>query len=349
MDHRQRTSVGSRPVELTRLGYGGAPIGNLLSPVTDADAQAALQAAWDAGIRYFDTAPWYGLGLSEHRVGQFLRGKPKSEYTLSTKVGRLLKPWPSRYGSALEFNPWIDALQFDVRFDYSYDGVIRAYEDSLQRLGLPEVDMLLIHDLDHHYHHPEGSYQARLGQLSNGGYAALRDLRADGRIGAIGAGVNSAGTITDMLDRLDLDLFLVAGPYTLANQEILGTELARCLDAGVRVVIGAAFFHGLLATGVRHRGPDSLARIDAATVARIKGVEEACDRWRVPLPAAALQFPAAHPAVAAVVFGGTDASQVQQAVDGYDADIPAEFWDDLKDRKLVAATAPVPAAMAPSP
>jgi D-threo-aldose 1-dehydrogenase len=343
MDHTHRACVGPRPVELTRLGYGGAPIGNLGTSVTDADAQAALQAAWDAGIRYFDTAPWYGLGLSEHRVGQFLRDKPKSEYAVSTKVGRRLKPWPARHSSDLARNPWVDALQFEVRFDYSYDGIIRAYEDSLQRLGLPEVDMLFVHDLDHNYHYPEGSYQARLGQLSNGGFAALRDLRADGKVGAIGAGVNSAGTITDMLDRFELDVFLVAGPYTLVEQDILHTELARCHEAGVRVVIGAAFHHGLLATGVRHRDPGSLSSVDAATRARIARLEEACDRSRVPLPAAALQFPAAHPAVAAVVFGGTDAEQVNQAVAGFGADIPADLWEDLKSQKLLPADAPVPA------
>ena len=344
MDHTHRAYVGPRPVELTRLGYGGAPIGNLGTPVTDADAQGALQAAWDAGIRYFDTAPWYGLGLSEHRVGQFLRDKPKSEYALSTKVGRRLKPWPARYGAGPQRNPWVDALQFEVRFDYSYDGIIRAYEDSLQRLGLPEVDMLLLHDLDHNYHFPEGSYQARLGQLSNGGFAALRDLRADGKVGAIGAGVNSPGTITDMLDRFELDVFLVAGPYTLVDQDILHTELARCHEAGVRVVIGAAFHHGLLATGVRRLAPASLSSVDAATRDRIARLEEACDRSRVPLPAAALQFPAAHPAVAAVVFGGTGAEQVEQAIAGFGADIPAELWEDLKSQKLLPADAPVPAA-----
>lgn len=344
MDHTCRALVGPRPVELTRLGYGGAPIGNLLTSVTDDDAQAALQAAWDAGIRYFDTAPWYGLGLSEHRVGQFLRDKPKPEYVLSTKVGRLLKPWPARHGPSLKRNPWVDALQFEVRFDYSYDGIIRAYEDSLQRLGLPEVDMLLIHDLDHHYHFPESSYQARLGQLANGGFAAIRDLRADGKIGAVGAGVNSPGTITDMLDRFELDLFLVAGPYTLVDQEILPTELARCHEAGVRVVIGAAFHHGLLATGVRHRAPGSLASVDAATRDRIARLEEACDRSGVTLPAAALQFPAAHPAVAAVVFGGADAGQVEQAIDCFNAEIPRDFWEDLKSQNLLPANAPVPEA-----
>jgi D-threo-aldose 1-dehydrogenase len=340
MDHTQRDCLGPRPLEVTRLGYGGAPIGNFGTSVTDADAHGAMQAAWDAGIRYFDTAPWYGLGLSEHRVGRFLRDKPKAEYVLSTKVGRLLKPWPPRYGPSAQHGIWAEPLSFEVRFDYSYGGIVRSYEDSLQRLGLPEVDMLLIHDLDRTYHSPEGSYQARLGQLSNGGFAALRDLRAEGKIGAIGAGVNTAGVITDLLDRFDLDVFLVAGPYTLLNQEIFHTELDRCQQAGIRVVIGAAFRYGLLATGLRNRG--AAVRVDPETIERVRSLEEACDRSGVPLPAAALQFPAAHPAVAAVLVGAIDAAQITQAIDWFDAHIPAGLWDDLKNRGLLPSLVPVP-------
>jgi D-threo-aldose 1-dehydrogenase len=344
MDHTQRDYVGPRRLQVTKLGYGGAPIGNLATSVTDTDAHGAMQAAWEAGIRYFDTAPWYGLGLSEHRIGRFLRNKPKAEYVLSTKVGRLLKPWPPRYGPRAQRGPWADPLRFEVRFDYSYDGVIRSYEDSLQRLGLPEVDMLLIHDLDRIYHSPEASYQARLGQLSNGGFAALRDLRADGKISAIGAGVNTAGVITDLLDRFDLDVFLVAGPYTLLDQEILLTELARCHQAGIRIVIGAAFRYGLLAAGIRNRNGNPPSGVDAETLERAACLEEACDRSDVALPAAALQFPAAHPAVAAVVFGAIDASQVKQAISWFNTEIPADLWDDLKRQGLLAAAAPVPAA-----
>ena len=344
MDHTQRDHVGPRSLQLTKLGYGGAPIGNFTTSVTDADAHGAMQAAWQAGIRYFDTAPWYGLGLSEHRIGRFLRDKPKAEYVLSTKVGRLLKPWPPRYGPRVQRGQWIEPLNFEVRFDYSYDGIIRSYEDSLQRLGLPEVDILLIHDLDRAYHSPEGNYQARLGQLSNGGFAALRDLRADGKISAIGAGVNTSGVITDMLDRFDLDLFLVAGPYTLASQEIFQTELDRCHQAGIRIVIGAAFRSGLLATGTRNRDPNSAANVDAETLERVTRLEAACDRSGVELPAAALQFPAAHPAVAAVLFGAIDAAQVEQAISWFDAGIPASLWKDLKDQGLLPRLAPVPGA-----
>jgi len=344
MDHTQRDYVGPRSLQLTKLGYGSAPIGNLSTSVTDAAAHSAMQAAWQAGIRYFDTAPWYGLGLSEHRVGRFLRDKPKAEYVLSTKVGRLLRPWPPRYGPRVPRSIWAGPLSFEVRFDYSYDGIIRSYEDSLQRLGLPEVDILLIHDLDRIYHSPEGSYQARLGQLTNGGFAALRDLRTDGKIGAIGAGINTAGVITDLLDRFDLDLFLVAGPYTLLNQEIFQTELDRCDKAGIRIVIGAAFRYGLLAMGARDRERNPPANVDAETLERVTRLEAACTRSGVALPAAALQFPAAHPAVAAVLFGAIDASQVDQAISWFDAGIPASLWHDLKDQGLLPRLAPVPGA-----
>jgi D-threo-aldose 1-dehydrogenase len=344
MDHTQRDYVGPRSLQLTKLGYGGAPIGNLNTSVTDAAAHSAMQAAWQAGIRYFDTAPWYGLGLSEHRVGRFLRDKPKAEYVLSTKVGRLLRPWPPRYGPRVPRSIWAEPLSFEVRFDYSYDGIVRSYEDSLQRLGLPEVDILLIHDLDRIYHSPEGSYQARLGQLTNGGFAALRDLRTDGKIGAIGAGINTPGVITDLLDRFDLDLFLVAGPYTLLNQEIFQTELDRCHKAGIRIVIGAAFRYGLLTMEARNRERNPPANVDAETLERVTRLEAACTRSGVALPAAALQFPAAHPAVAAVLFGAIDASQVDQAISWFDAGIPASLWHDLKDQGLLPRLAPVPGA-----
>ena len=344
MDHTQRDRIGRRPLEVTRLGAGGAPIGNLASAVTDEAAQGALQAAWDAGVRYFDTAPWYGLGLSEHRVGRFLRDKPKPDYVLSTKIGRLLKPWPPRYGPRIQRGPWVGPLDFEVRFDYSYDGVIRAWEDSLQRLGLPEVDLLLIHDLDHGYHSPEGSYQARLGQLTNGGFAALRDLRADGKISAIGAGINTAGMITDLMDRFELDVFLIAGPYTLLNQEILTTELDRCHQAGVRVVIGASFCSGLLATGLAQLSSQVAAAADPATLDRVRRLDEACEAAGVPLPAAALQFPAAHPAVASLLAGAYDAKQTEQVIGWYDMDIAPGLWQDLKDQGLLPAAAPVPVA-----
>lgn len=340
MDPTARASLG--PLQLTRLGFGGAPVAGLTAAITDEQARAAMAASWDAGVRYFDTAPWYGIGLSEHRVGAFLRTRNRAEYVVSTKVGRLLKPWPPRRGPRDQRGVWVEPLDFEVRFDYSYDGIVRSWEDSLQRLGLPEVDVLLIHDLDRFHHHPDGPYQARLGQLSNGGFDALRDLRADGRIAAVGVGVNFPGTITDMLDRVQVDVFLVAGPYTLLDQEILATELARAADAGAKVVIGAAFAGGVLATGTRGLSEPARARLDPEVLARVDRLETVCADHGVPLAAAALQFPAAHPAVVSLLVGAMDVEQARLAAQWVATPIPSALWDDLKQRGLLAAGAPVP-------
>ena len=339
-----RRPLGRTNLELTGLGFGGAPLGNLWTAVSDAEAQEALQAAWGSGIRYFDTAPWYGIGLSEHRVGTFLRGVPREEYVLSTKVGRLLRPWPRRYGHPKHAHKgiWRDALEFEVRFDYSYGGIMRSFEDSLQRLGVAEVDMLLIHDLDRFYHSPEGQYQARLDQLANGGIDALRDLRAEGKVSAIGAGINCAGVIPDLLGLADLDVFLVAGPYTLMDQQILATELQQCQDAGVGIVIGAAFGSGLLINGVGDAERLKAMQVDAETVDRLRRLDAVCKSVGVPLPCAAVQFPAAHPAVVSLVFGATNRAQVEQTVGWFRASIPDRLWDQLKAEGLLADGAPVP-------
>ncbi|MGH7919110.1 MAG: aldo/keto reductase [Candidatus Dormibacteraceae bacterium] len=340
MDPAQKSRLG--PLHLTQLGFGGAGIGNLGGPVSDRQAREAMTAAWQAGVRYFDTAPWYGIGLSEHRVGAFLRGQPRQEYVLSTKVGRLLKPWPARYGPRRGPEPWVDPLDFEVRFDYSYGGIVRAWEDSLQRLGLPAVDMLVVHDLDHGYHHPDGVYQARLGELSNGGFDALRDLRAAGKVSAIGAGVNVPGTITDILDRFAVDFFLVAGPYTLVEQQILDTELARAAEAGAKIVIGAAYRSGLLATGSRGLSAARRSQLGPELIERADRLEALCLRHGVPLAAAALQFPLAHPAVVSLLAGGLDADQVRQSATWLATRIPDQLWVELKERGLLPANAPVP-------
>ena len=340
MDQVARHRLGSSRLEITRLAFGGAPIGNLPVALSDADAVGALEAAWNAGIRTFDTAPWYGLGLSEHRMGAFLRNLPREEYVLSTKVGRLLKPWPRHHGPRLRRGPWADPLDFEVRFDYGYSGIMRSFEDSLQRLGVPEVDVLLVHDLDRVYHKPESEYFARLGELTGSGFDALRDLRAAGIVKAIGVGVNMPGVITDMLDRFEVDLFLVAGPYTILEQPILKTELQRCAEMGVGVIIGAAFRYGLIFAGGRERAA-SLG-VDPAILRRAARLDEVCTRAGMPLAAIALQFPLAHPAVDSVVFGAVNAHQVAEVMSWFSTAIPPQLWQELKSEGLVAADAPVP-------
>ena len=243
----QRRRLGRSSVEVDTIGMGCAPLGELFVQVDDASAQAALGAAWDGGVRYFDTAPEYGFGLSEHRVGQFLRQRPRSEFVLSTKVGRLLHAPRdvTRYRKTF----WTGGLDFDYRFDYSYDAIMRSVEDSYQRLGMNRVDMLLIHDLDVFTHRTQVQVDAYLHQLLTGGWRALAELRANGVIRAIGAGLNDAKTIPRLLEATDLDFILLAMRYTLLEHDTLDLELPRCAEKGVSLVIGGVFNSGVTATG----------------------------------------------------------------------------------------------------
>ncbi len=327
---------------MTRVGFGCAPIGNLSVVVSDEAARAALEAAWDVGIRYFDTSPWYGIGLSERRLGAFLRDKPRGDFVISTKVGRILRPWTTPQYGRRNRGPWTSPPDFEVQFDYSYDGVVRAWEDSLQRLGLARVDLLLIHDLDRG-HFPHGSdYDAHLAQLITGGYQALRDLRADGKIKAIGCGVNKPGQIPQFLDLFDLDFFLVAGPYTLLEQTTLDSELERCTQSGVSLVIGAAFRYGILATGTKADTGAGPVVLGEDELTRVKQIERVCEELGVPLPAVAIQFPHAHPAVRSVLFGALDEEQVRQIIEYLKRPVPGELWQRLRAEGLLAANAPVP-------
>jgi D-threo-aldose 1-dehydrogenase len=345
VDLTGRVSIGQHELPMTRAGFGCAPIGNSSVVVNDDAARAALQAAWDAGIRYFDTAPWYGIGLSERRAGSFLREKPRDDFVISTKVGRILRPWTTPQYKRRHRGSWTAPPDFEVQFDYSYDGVMRSWEDSLQRLGLARVDLLLIHDLDR-MHFPHGAdYDAHLAQLITGGYQALRDLRADGRIKAIGCGVNLPGQIPQFLDLFDLDFFLVAGPYTLLEQTTLESELERCRQSGVSLVIGAAFRYGLLAMGTKaYTGTPPIA-LDEAELNRARRIERACEELGVPLPAAAIQFPFGHPAVRSVLFGALDGDQVRQTLEHLKRPVPSELWDRLRAEGLLAANAPVPSGV----
>ena len=242
-----RRRLGRSALEVNTIGMGCAPPGELFVRVDDAAAQAALQAAWSGGVRYFDTAPEYGFGLSEHRVGQFLRQRPRNEFVLSTKVGRLLHAphEVSKYRKTF----WTGGLDFDFRFDYGYDAVMRSVEDSYQRLGLNRVDVLLIHDLDVFTHGSQLQVDAYLHQLLTGGWRALTELRGSGVIGAIGAGLNDAGTILRLLESADLDFILLAMRYTLLEQDTLDVELPRCAEKGVGLVVGGVFNSGITATG----------------------------------------------------------------------------------------------------
>ncbi len=340
MDPTEKRQLGRTGVELTQLGFGGAGIGDLFEVVPEADAEATLKAAWDHGIRYFDTAPWYGRGQSEHRTGRALYRRPRQDFVLSTKVGRvLLAP---REPESFDPTGWAGGLQFEHRFDYSYDAIMRAYEDSQQRLGMSRIDLLLIHDLDFWFHATEQKVKAYLAQLFTSGWRALDELKRHGLIRGIGAGINELGMIPRFLDLVDIDFFLVALRYTLLEQETLETELPRCGARGVGIVIGGVFNSGILATGAIPGAKYNYADATADSIDKVRRIEAVCKRHDVPLPAAALQFPLGHPSVAAVIPGGLNPSHIERNVAHFRLDIPAALWDELKAGGLLRADAPVP-------
>jgi D-threo-aldose 1-dehydrogenase len=340
MDPLARRRLGRTDVHLTQLGFGGAGLGDLFTVVSDHDAMATFEAAWDSGIRYFDTAPWYGLGQSEHRTGRALYRRPRADFVLSTKVGRTLHA----VHDAEHFHRgmWSGGLPFEVHFDYGYDGVMRSFEDSLQRLGLPRIDLLLIHDLDFAYHKSEARVGAYLTELHNGGWRALQQLKQAGRIGGIGAGINELGMIPRLLDLMDLDFFLVAIPYTLLEQQVLETEFPRCAAAGVGFVIGGVFASGILATGAVQGAKANYADATPEVMEKVRRIEAVCERHGVPLPAAALQFPLGHPSVASVIPGALSAEQVRRNVASFRHPIPADLWAELKHEGLLRKDAPTP-------
>jgi D-threo-aldose 1-dehydrogenase len=317
--------LGRSPVCFTELSFGGAAIANLFTEVSDEDARAAVDAAWDGGIRAFDTAPHYGLGLSERRLGDALRHRPRDEYVISTKVGRLLEPAgvPGSGGTGAGRAGGRDPEGFAVparyvrRFDYSADGVARSLEASLDRLGLDRVDVALIHDPDNHAE-----------QAFREAYPALEKLRAAGTVRAIGVGMNQAAMLTRFVTDTDVDAVLVAGRYTLLDKTAARELLPAALRRGVSVIAGGVFNSGVLAAPVAgatydyHAAPEDL-------VARARRLAQACARFGVPLRAAAARFPLTHPAVASVLIGARSAAEVTDALRLRALDIPAALWDSL--------------------
>lgn len=341
MNPTETRALGRTNVRLTQLGFGGASIGELFVKVPEADALACLRAAWAAGIRYFDTAPWYGRGLSELRTGAGLRDRPRDEFVLSTKVGRWLRPPadPASFSTA----PWTGGLRFEVVFDYSYDGIMRSYEQSQLRLGLVRYDLAIIHDLDLLYHAPESKLATYFAQLATSGFRALAELKAAGLIRGIGAGINALGLIPRFLDLFDMDFFLVAMPYTLLHQEVLDEEFPRCVERGIGFVIGAVFSSGILATGAVSGAHYNYAPAPPDILERVRRIEAVCARHAVPLAAAALQFPLGHPSVASVIPGAERPEQVVRNVASFRHPIPKDLWAELKAEGLLCAAAPVPA------
>jgi D-threo-aldose 1-dehydrogenase len=341
----ERTTVARTAFEVTPMGFGGGTLGDPDEVTDDSQADATLRVAYDAGVAYFDTAPWYGNTKSEHRIGRFLRSRPRHTYTLSTKVGRIY--FRPRDIDAFAASPWAvrwrGGLSFDLRFDYTADGIIRSYEDSLQRLGLNSVDALTIHDLDFKHQKNEEGVQRGFQQLdTGGGFAALEALKNRGEIHAIGAGINHIGMIPRFLEHFDMDYFLIAMPYTLLDQSALDDELPLCAQRGVGVIIGAVFASGILATG-GHRGSlYGYQPAEAPVIDKVNRIEAVCTRHGVPLAAAALQFPLAHPQVVCVIPGANAPEQVCQNIAHMNHAIPGDLWAELKQESLLRSDAPTP-------
>ncbi len=325
-------AVGNHGLTLPGIGLGTAALGNFLSVVPDEQAVATLQRAWDAGIRYFDTAPLYGHGLSERRIAETISSEPRDSFAVSTKVGRLLRrDAPRDESQYFDGKPfYVDVPETGPVWDFSYEGVVTSLQESLQRLDLDRVDILNLHDPDNHYD-----------EASTTAYAALHDLREQGVVRGIGAGMNQTSVLTTLVSELDLDVVLLAGRYTLLDQGSMSDLLPACRDNGTSVIVGGVFNSGILID------PSEDARFDyipasATIVAKARRIRDVCDRFEVPLSAAAIQFPLAHPQVSTVLIGARSVEELDEDLELLSTPIPDQLWHELKQEGLLAEDVPVP-------
>ncbi|BCG00662.1 oxidoreductase [Paraburkholderia sp. PGU19] len=335
---RKRRRIGGRALEVTGLGLGTAPLGGLYRDLSDEEAFGAVQAAWDAGVRFFDTAPHYGHTKAEHRLGDALRRYPRNEFVLSTKVGRHFVPRKNPYDGS---EGWQNPLPFEAIYDYTHDGILRSFEDSQQRMGIVDIDILLVHDIGVVTH---GERNAHYGQqlTQGGGFRALDDLRSQGAVKAVGLGVNEGAAILDAMREFDIDCALLAGRYTLLEQATLNDLLPECEKRNVSILLGGAFNSGILARGVEGDLKFNYGEAPKDVIERVARLEAVCKVHGVPLAAAALQFPYAHPAIATVLTGARNAGELRENVASFDKPIPAELWQALRDKGLLDPRAPVP-------
>lgn len=336
-------ALGLGQVRLPRLGFGAAVIGNLYQAMTDEAATGTVREALAAGLRYFDTAPHYGFGLSEARLGAAFRAYGDgADLVISSKVGRVLEPVAANAEGTR--HGFVDAAPFEPVFDYSYDGVMRSYESSLARLGVERIDVLLAHDLGRATHGAD--HERHFATFMDGGYRAMRSLRDSGAVGAIGLGVNEWQVCEQALAAGDFDVFLLAGRYTLLEQTALDSFLPLCERRNVSIILGGPYNSGILIAGVRgdHTPHYNYAPAPARIIDRVARLETVCEAHGVPLAAAALQFPMAHPRVASVIPGMRDAAQIADALRLMDHVIPDALWSDLRGEGLLRPDAPVPSA-----
>lgn len=338
MQAGEKRKFGRVDLDVTAFSFGTAPVGNIFREIDEETSDAMFQHSWNAGVRFYDTAPMYGHGLSELRTGQSLRWKKRDDFVLSSKVGRVLKPAKRE---TIDFAPWVNAAPFTMHFDYSYDGTMRAFEDSLQRTALERIDILFIHDIDVF---TRGADQPEVfRQAMDGCYKALADLRDQKVVKAIGVGVNEWEVCHEALKQRDFDCFLLAGRYTLLEQEALNEFLPLCEKRGAAVVVGGGFNSGILATGAKPGAKYNYAPAPAHIMDKVAKIEAVCARFGVPLPAAALQFVVAHPAIPSFCAGTRTVEQLDQNLAWFAHPIPKEFWSALKSEGLLREDAPVPA------
>ncbi len=328
MDPLKKVQIGKTSLQVTRLGLGGAPLGGLFEDVQGEAAVATIHRALELGINFFDTAPLYGHGKSEKWMGQGLAGIPSDSRVLATKVGRVLEPVAP---GTLEKDEFDNPAPFKPVFDFSYDGVMRSFNDSLKRLQVDRIDILHIHDPDNHYE-----------QAIKGAYPALDQLRREGRIAAVGAGMNQAEMPARFAREGNFDCFLLAGRYSLIDHTGLKELLPLCIEKKISIIIGGPYNSGILATGAKPGAKFNYADAPPEILERVRKVEEICDRFQVPMKAAALQFPLAHPAVASVIPGARSVAELEENFRLISHPIPGEFWAELRAKGLLPEEAPVP-------
>jgi D-threo-aldose 1-dehydrogenase len=324
----QTTRLGRSMVEVTELGFGGGPLGGLFAPLDDETAAQTLSAAWDCGIRYFDTSPHYGIGHSERRTGDFLRRMPRQDFTLSTKVGRLLVEQDAAGRSDESFH--VPATHRRV-WDFSRDGVLRGVEDSLTRMGVDRIDVLFIHDAEEH-----------VDAAVRDAFPALAELRAQGVVGAVGAGMYHPGLLTRLVQETDADVVMLSGRYTLLDHSALDDLLPACAERGVSVLAASIFNSGVLASPRPAEGtPFDYAPASPEVLRRAHEIADICEAHGVSLPQAAMAFPLRHPAVAGIVVGMRSPEEVRHNVASFQANIPDQLWADLVEAGLLDGRAPV--------
>jgi len=333
----QRRRIGRTSIDATALSLGTAPLGGLYRDLSEEEAHATVDAAWDAGIRFFDTAPHYGHTKAEHRLGDALRRRPRGEYVLSTKVGRRFVPRTHPDDGS---EGWQNPLPFEAIYDYTYDGILRSFEDSQQRLGIVDIDILLVHDIGRFTHGDRHPHYWK--QLNEGGFRALDELRSGGAVKAVGFGVNEREVILDAIAEFDIDCALLAGRYTLLEQAPLDDLLPTCAERGVSILLGGAFNSGILAQGVEGDLKFNYGAAPPEVIERVARLEAVCRAHGTPLAAAALQFPYAHPVVATVLNGARSAAELRENVASFERPAPPALWSALRDEGLLDPRAPVP-------